>query len=238
MCLGGLSVAPVRVLAVGSDRGLLALVRAALPPDRYAVEGAESIDAALGALFARRPDLIVVTSRPDGTDGTAVCRELQAVAELPVIMLVPHGETIGAVRGLTCADDYVALPVAPEEVEARVRAVLRRASRSDGLQVPAFDDGRLRVDFRDRVATMGGGPLPLTPTEYRLLALLAANPRRVFPQRELLRRVWGEAYAEDAHLLRLHVANLRKKIEGPGGHEYIRTHRGLGYSFQPAAERR
>jgi DNA-binding response OmpR family regulator len=233
MSLGGLSLTPVRVLAVGSDRGLLALLRAALPADRYAVEGAVSVDAALGAMFAHPPDLVVVTSRPDGTDGTEMCRELQAVAELPVIMLVPHAETLGAVRGLTCADDYVALPVAPEEVEARVRAILRRANRGDGLQAPAFDDGRLRVDFRDRIATMGGGPLPLTPTEYRLLALLAANPRRIFPQREILRRIWGEAYAEDGHLLRLHIANLRKKIEGRGGHEYIRTHRGLGYSFQP-----
>ncbi len=223
-------LAPVRVLAVGSERALLALVRAALPPARYTVEAAASMDAALGVLFTRPPDLIVVTSRPDGSDGTAACRDLQAVAELPVIMLVPEGDTLGAVRGLTCADDYVALPVAPEEVEARVRAVLRRAARGDGMPAPAYDDGRLRVDFRDRVATLGGGPLPLTPTEYRLLAMLAANPRRIFPQRELLRRIWGEAYADDPHLLRLQVANLRKKL----GDLYIRTHRGLGYSFQPS----
>jgi DNA-binding response OmpR family regulator len=215
---------------VGSDRGLLALVRAALPPARYVLEAADSAESGLGVLFARPPDLIVVTSRPDGFDGTATCRDLQTVAELPVIMLVPEGDTLGAVRGLTCADDYVALPVAPEEVEARVRAVLRRASRGDGTLAPAYDDGRLRVDFRDRVATLGGGPLPLTPTEYRLLALLAGSPRRVFPQRELLRRIWGDAYADDPHLLRLQVANLRKKV----GDGYIRTHRGLGYSFQPS----
>jgi len=215
---------------VGSDRSLLALVRAALPAARYAVASVETVDAALGALFAHPPDLLVITSRPDGSDGTAVCRDLQAVAEVPVILLVPHAETLGAVRGLTCADDYVALPVAPEEVEARVRAVLRRAGQGSSVQVQAFDDGQLRVDFRDRIATLGGGPLPLTPTEYRLLALLAGSPRRIFPQREILRRIWGEAYAEDGHLLRLHVANLRKKID----HAYIRTHRGVGYSFQPA----
>jgi DNA-binding response OmpR family regulator len=224
-----------RILVVGSDRLLRGLARRALERGRYAVAYAETVDEALDAVFTRRPDLVLVTSQPDGSDGVAACREVQAVDELPVMVLVPSAETEGAVRALTCADDYVALPVAPEELEARVRAVLRRAARRwDGARPALYDDGVLRIDLRQRTASLGGGPLALTPTEYRLLATLAGSPRRIFPHDELLRRVWGSAYVGDSHLLRLHVANLRKKIEKPGGHRYIRTHRGVGYAFQPA----
>ncbi len=224
-----------RVLLVGTDRRLFTLARQALPPERYALTPAGTVAQALDALFTHRPDVVVVTSRPDGEDGTAACRELQAVEDVPVVVLVPSGETAGTIRSLTCADDYIALPVAPEEVEARVQAVLRRAGdrrRADGAVV---DDGQLRVDLRGHTVSLGGGPLSLTPTEYRLLAILASNPGRVLLHDDLLRRVWGAAYLGDSHLLRLHVANLRRKIEPPGGHRYIRTHRGLGYSFQPAA---
>jgi DNA-binding response OmpR family regulator len=222
-----------RVLVVGEDRLLLGLARRALSPDRYVLTSVRTVDEALDALFAHRPDLVLVTSRPDGEDGATACRELQAVDDVPVVLLSPDDDTAGVVRGLTCADDYVALPVAPEEVEARVRAVLRRAGGSGRRTDPVYDDGRLRLDFRERTAALGGGPLSLTPTEHRLLALFAANPRRLFTHDELLRRVWGSAYAGDSHLLRLHVANLRRKIERPGGHRYLRTHRGLGYAFEP-----
>jgi DNA-binding response OmpR family regulator len=223
-----------RVLLIGQDRLLSALVRHALPDERYALHTVQGVDAALEALFARRPDLVVVAAAPDAMEGTASCRELQAVDELPVIVVVPAADTAGAVRALTCADDYVALPVAPEELEARVRAVLRRsAGRGQGAR-PVYDDGVLRLDLQNRTASLGGGPLQLTPTEYRLLALLAANPRRLFPHDEILRRIWGSAYAGDSHLLRLQVANLRKKLEHPGGHRYLRTHRGIGYAFEPA----
>ena len=154
--------------------------------------------------------------------------------EVPVIVLVPSADSAGAVRALTCADDYVALPVAPMELEARVRAVLRRAGTRSRQGQPIYDDGILHVDLQNRTANLGGDPLALTPTEFRLLALLVASPGRLFPHGDLLRRVWGAAYSEDAHLLRLHIANLRRKIEKPGGHSYIRTHRQIGYAFEPA----
>lgn len=222
-----------RVLVVGGDRLLLGLARRALAPQRYAVALAAGLDEALDAVFTHRPDLILVTSRPDGMDGAASCRELQALDAIPVILLVPSAETRGAVQALTCADDYVALPVAPEELEARVAAVLRRSVACRQPPERIYDDGVLRLDLGRRTASLGGGPLDLTPTEYRLLALFAANPRRIFPHDELLRRVWGMAYAGDSHLLRLHVANLRKKIEKPGSRAYLRTHRGVGYAFEP-----
>lgn len=222
-----------RVLVVGTDRLLFGLARRALPPERYALMPADSVSQALDALFLHRPDLVVVTSRPDGADGAAACRELQAVEDVPVVLLAPSSETAGTVRGLTCADDYIALPVAPEEVEARVQAVLRRAGNRIRPGQSVFDDGRLRIDLKGHTVSLGGGPLSLTPTEYRLLAIVACNPLRVLPHDDLLRRVWGAAYVGDSHLLRLHVANLRRKIDPPGGHRYIRTHRGLGYSFHP-----
>jgi two-component system KDP operon response regulator KdpE len=222
----------IQVLVVGRDRRLQALARAALPADRYQLREVEGVQQALEALFTRRPDLILVISGPDGQEGTAHCREVQAVEDVPVIVLTPSADAAGVVRALTCADDYIALPVSPQEVEARVGAVLRRAQVRPAPE-PVYDDGVLRVNLAERTVSLGGGPVHLTPTEYRLLALLVRHPRRVFPHEELLRRVWGAAYRGESHLVRLHVANLRKRLERPGGHRYIRTQRGLGYAFEP-----
>jgi|BEDMetMinimDraft_2_1075160.scaffolds.fasta_scaffold18973_2 two-component system KDP operon response regulator KdpE len=223
------------ILVVGADRRLRALVRLALPPERYAVTEVEGIPAALEAVFRRRPDLVLVTSDPGGTQGSEECREIQSAEDVPVIVLSPSLDAAGVVRSLTCADDYIALPVSPQEVEARVRAVLRRAQPRPPAG-PVYDDGVLRVNLQERTVTLGGGPVHLTPTEYRLLAVLVSHPGRVLPHDELLRRVWGSAYAGDSHLLRLHMANLRAKLEGRGGRRYLRTYRGLGYAFVPRDE--
>lgn len=222
-------VAPAEVLVVGSHRGLAALVRRALQGGPYRISAAEDAGSAVDALFAARPDLVVLLEGGGG-EAVALCRELHAVDELPAIILAEDSDTMGRVRGLTCADDYVVLPVAPAELAARVGAVLRRARPCRDPAPPVFDDGRLRVDLRRRVVASAGRVLELTPTEFRLLAILVRGLGRVFTHDQLLSRVWGTAYAGDSHLLRLHIANLRRKLGNP---PHIRTHRGVGYAFLP-----
>ena len=218
---------------MGADRRLSALVRSALPATAYRLGSAADAPSALDALFAARPDLALILGGPDAGEAAALCRELHAVDDLPTIILAADADTAARVRGLTCADDYVVLPVAPAEVEARVAAVLRRTRPCREPSLPVFDDGRLRVDLRLRVVSLGGGPVDLTPTEYRLLALLVSNAGRVFTHDQLLARVWGTAFTGDSHLLRLHIANLRRKIEPGSPPRYVRTMRGVGYAFQP-----
>jgi DNA-binding response OmpR family regulator len=230
---GRSGVVPARVLVVGADRRLAAFARAALATGVYQLEAAPDVASAIDAVFAARPDLVLILGAPAAEEAAALCRELHAVDDLPTIILAADADTGTRVRGLTCADDYVVLPVAPAELEARVAAVLRRTRPCREPSAPVFDDGHLRVDLRLRVVTVGGGPVDLTPTEYRLLALLVSHAGMVFTHDQLLARVWGSAFTGDTHLLRLHVANLRRKIEPGGAPRYIRTMRGVGYAFRP-----
>jgi two-component system KDP operon response regulator KdpE len=226
---GGPLSTPAAVLVVGSDRRLGALVRTALSAERYHLQAVPDVPAAMDILFSDPPDLALIMEGGDGA--VPVCRDLRAVDDTATIILAADADVAERVRGLTCADDFVTLPVSPEEVAARVAAVLRRTRPCRGRAVPVFDDGELRVDLAARLITLKGGPVDLTPTEYRLLAVLLGNAPRVFTHDQLLQRVWGAAFTGDSHLLRLHVANLRAKIDRPGGPGYIRTHRGVGYSF-------
>ena len=227
--------APAAVLVVGTDRRLGALVRTALPPERYHLYLVPDTSAALEFLFSTPPDLAVIME--GGDQAVPACRDLRAVDDTATIILAADADVAERIRGLTCADDFVTLPVSPQEVAARVGAVLRRTRPCRERAVPVFDDGHLRVDLATRIVTLAGGPVDLTPTEFRLLAVLLGNASRVFTHDQLLQRVWGTAFTGDSHLLRLHIANLRAKIDLPGGPGYIRTHRGVGYSFRALPHR-
>ncbi len=145
-----------RVLVVGADRRLVSQVRAALPVHRYALTAVTDVPHALDSQLSSRPDVVLVTSRPDGEDGVVCCRELQTAETVPVILLTAHSDTLGAVRALTRADDYISLPVALEEMDARVRVALRHAAGGGQARHAIFDDGHLRVHLRHRTVTFGG----------------------------------------------------------------------------------
>ena len=228
--------APAAVLVVGTDRRLRALVRTALPPERYHLQLVPDAASAMEVLFAAPPDLAVIMEA--GGEAVPVCRDLRAVDDTATIILAADADVEQRIRGLTCADDFVTLPVSPQEVAARVGAVLRRTRPCRERAVPVFDDGHLRIDLATRIVTRAGRPVDLTPTEFRLLAVLVNNAPRVFTHDQLLQRVWGAAFSGDSHLLRLHVANLRAKIDRPDGSGYIRTHRGVGYAFRSLPHRR
>ena len=225
------------VLVVGADRVLEALVGRALALGAYRSAFATTADEAVAAIFTTRPDLLVILGTEDGAQAISVCRSVHAIEEIPTIIVASEADTLERVRGLTCADDYITLPVSLQEVAARVGAVLRRALPCRAAARALFDDGQLRIDLRNRLVTVGGGPVNLTPTEYRLLALLASGAGRIFTHDQILMRVWGSSFAGDSHLLRLQVANLRRRIDAPGGASHIETHRGVGYSFRTAPPR-
>lgn len=224
------------VLVVDDGPTLARLVRVALEPAGFRVVGARPGAEAVDALLRARPALVILDMEQSEGDGVAVCQSLRELADVPVIFLSPVADDQSKVRGLRCADDYVTQPFSLAELQARVEAVLRRAKPCLAADRPAYDDGLLSVDFANRRVRFAGADVPLTPTEYQLLANLVRNRGRVLLHDELLARVWGETYRGDRHLLRLHVANLRRKIEpDPARPRYVRNQRGLGYIFDPQA---
>lgn len=223
-----------RVLVFGPDPKLGRLVEAALKPGQFQVEVAHSAEEALARTAEAAPALVALELDLRGADGIAVCQQLRELADVPVIFLSASGDDEDKVRALRCGDDYVTRPFSLAELRARVEAVLRRARPCLDVQGPAYRDALLSIDFTRHEVTFGGVPVDLTPTEYRLLALLVRHPGRLFLHEELLARVWDEAYRDDHHLLRLHISNLRRKIEPDPAHpRYIKTRRGLGYVFDP-----
>jgi two-component system KDP operon response regulator KdpE len=168
---------------------------------------------------------------PDG-DGVEVCRSLREWSEMPILLLSAVGDETEKVRALELgADDYVTKPFAPSELIARLHAALRRARPDDGATPTLAADG-LELDLSAHEVRLNGALVHLTPTEFELLRTLMANRDRLMTHRALLTQVWGPAYAADTHTLRVHVANLRRKIEPDAAEpRYIRTDPGIGYRF-------
>jgi two-component system KDP operon response regulator KdpE len=223
--------APADVLVVGRRRRLAVLVRAALSGEGHSLRFAADEEAAVDALFTAAPDAVLVLADDAAQGAVDLCHTVRTAANPAILIVAESASVAERVAGLACADDYVTLPVAPAELAARLAAVLRRTAPCREAGRAVFDDGTLRVDLGARVVTLGDGPVDLTPTEYRMLALLLSNAGRVFTHEQILQRVWSSAFAGDSHLLRLHVANLRAKIDLPQAPSYIETHRGVGYAF-------
>ena len=185
----------------------------------------------LSALKEARPDLVVLDLMLPGIDGLEVCRRIRAAGEVPVIMLTARGDDFDVVGGLAAgADDYVVKPAQPTVLDARIRAVLRRGPGTDGLRVHRD----LHLDTAALTVSMHGEPVPLTPTEMRLLLTLSGAPGRVFSRQQLLEMVWEHDYLGDSRLVDNCVQRLRAKIEAdPASPEYVQTVRGFGYRFGP-----
>src|SRR5579859_4451486 len=170
-----------------------------------------------------------------GMNGIEVCRQLRAEQVIsPILMLTGFGSEEDKVAGLEAgADDYQTKPFASKELLARVNALLRRSQVYAGNTAPeVYDTGDLRIDFDQHQAYKAGKPVDLTPTEFSILAFLARSPRQVQSSRAILQKVWGPAYRDEVHLLRVNVARLRRKIEDvPSEPRYVLTHARSGYSI-------
>lgn len=185
---------------------------------------------AIATAEAERPDLVVLDLMLPGLDGLAVCRSLRATSSVPILMLTARGEGLERVRGLDLgADDYLGKPFDPNEVVARVRAILRRTAGE--LAPAALQRGELRVEPAARLVELAGRPVELSPLEFDLLHALASQPGRVFTRDALLRAVWGDGFPVD-RVVDVHVANLRRKLgDDPDAPRFVETVRGVGYRF-------
>ncbi|ASO21116.1 DNA-binding response OmpR family regulator [Actinoalloteichus hoggarensis] len=196
------------------------------------VDTASTGEDGLRRLHARPPDLVLLDLMLPGVDGFEVCRRVRAAGEIPVVMLTARGDDADVVVGLAAgADDYVVKPARPAVLDARIRAVLRRApGPPDGVRV----HGDLRIDTTALTVTSHGRPIALTPTELRLLLTLSRAPGRVFGRQRLLEEVWEHDYLGDSRLVDNCVQRLRAKIEdSPASPLYVQTVRGFGYRFGP-----
>jgi two-component system, OmpR family, KDP operon response regulator KdpE len=190
----------------------------------------------LRAFHAERPDLVILDIvMPGGMDGLTVCRRIREVADIPVMMLSAQAVTEeDVIEGLTAgADEYLTKPVRLNEFVARVQALLRRSQISAPEIDQGYNDGHLSVDLHRRHVYVDSRKIHLTPTEFKLLAILMENAGRVVSQRDLLEQVWGREYIDDVYYPRVYISQLRRKIEpDPANPIYILTEHRVGYRFE------
>jgi two-component system KDP operon response regulator KdpE len=217
-----------RVLVVDDEPQILRALRTGLRAAGYDVDTAETVDGALASAALRPPDaLILDLVLPDGT-GTEVTRELRKWSAAPVIVLSAMGEESEKVAALDAgADDYVTKPIGIDELLARLRAVLRRVV-PNGEPLVQLD--QLEVDLEKQELRVHGQPVHLTPLQFELLRVFARNVGKLLTHRMLLQEVWGPNYGSESSLLRVHVAQLRRKIEPDSARpRYLLTEPGAGY---------
>jgi two-component system, OmpR family, KDP operon response regulator KdpE len=217
-----------RILVVDDEPQILRAVQMKLRGAGYAVDTAATAAEALMKAGMRPPAAIILdVLLPDGR-GTDVCRELRAWYRAPIVVLSAVGEEKDKIEALDAgADDYVTKPFSGEELLARLRAVLRRATPSSDRLITIGD---LVVDLEKRLVTIDGRAVALTPIEYDLLRVLAQNEGKLLTHPTLLREVWGPAFQEESNYLHVHVSHLRRKIEpDPARPRYLLNQAGVGY---------
>jgi len=202
-----------------------------------AADGVAGVEAAIKA----RPDVVVLDLMLPRMDGLAVCKELRLKnPQMPIVMLTAKDDVVDKVLGLEMgADDYITKPFSLREVEARIKSVLRRArataAAGDGLDETPIVRGNLRVDPVRREVTIADRHVDLTPKEFDLLRLFAANPGRVFPRKYLLEKIWDYSYEGYDRTIDSHINRLRAKIEeNPEKPQLVLTVWGIGYKFTDA----
>jgi two-component system KDP operon response regulator KdpE len=221
-----------RVLVVDDEPQIVRGLKVILRDAGYEVGIAENKEEALAALSVRPPDAMVLDLLlPDGS-GVEVCREVRAWSQLPILVLSAIGDEREKVRALDAgADDYVTKPFNPEELLARLRALLRRGGEEAGGSKLSL--GELEIDLAAHSVRREGDEVHLTPIEFNLLRVLATNPGKLVTQRQLLHEVWGPGYENETHYLRVHFAHLRGKLEPePSRPRFLVTEPGVGYRLR------
>ena len=222
-----------QILVVEDEADIRRFVRLTLQAEGHEVHEAATLQRGLIEAGTRRPDLVVLDlGLPDG-DGVDLIRDLRQWSAVPVIVLSARSAEASKIEALDAgADDYLVKPFGSGELMARVRAQLRRhlAQTPAGESVIRF--GEVAIDLARHQVQRAGEPLRLTPIEYKLLTHLASQPERVITHAQLLQAVWGPGHREDTHYVRVHMANLRKKIEqNPAMPKHLLTETGVGYRF-------
>ena len=218
------------VLIVDDDRAMVGMVASLLGSEGYDLITAYDGESAVRRHAEELPDLVILDRGLPKMSGEEVCKRIRAGSQTPILMLTGEKGEDERVKLLDLgADDYLEKPFGRKELLARVRALLRRAPRSAGPAMAADIDG-LRIDTRAHSARMGRDDLPLTPTEFRLLAALAARPGELVDRKALLRAGWPEERDPDPEWLKAHLARLRAKLEAAGAPVPANV-RGVGYKL-------
>ena len=222
-----------RVLVIDDEAPILRALRINLSARKFEVSTASDGASGLAAMARDRPDVLILDLGVPDMDGTDVIRGVRGWTSTPIIVLSASGQESKKVAALDAgADDYVTKPFGMDELLARLRAAVRRASPAPDEPVVATED--FTVDLADKRVTRAGQDVRLTPTEWQLLEVLVRHAGRLVTQRQLLAEVWGPGYQNEAHYLRVYVANLRRKLEpDPSAPRHLLTEPGIGYRFRP-----
>ena len=222
------------VLVVDDDVRMLRMMQRVLELEGYRVFRASNGKDALEVFDAESPDLVLLDIMMPDMNGHSVCRRLREFSQIPIIMITARGNDEEKVEGLDAgADDYVTKPFSSKELIARVRAVLRRTTLWHESPEPAFSSCNLVIDFVRHRVSLDNQEISLTATEYRVLSYMARNADRVVTPDQILKKVWGEEYLGEPHLLQVNIARLRRKLRDDAKNaRYIRTRPGIGYIME------
>ena len=228
----------IRVLVVDDERAIRRYLRAALNAQGCIVLEAPNGEEALHAAIFDRPDLIILDLGLPDIDGVEVARRIREWSQIPIIILSVREQESEKIAALDAgADDYLTKPFGTGELMARIRAAIRRTTRK--ANEPVIEVGDLKIDLAQRQVSVGSTEVSLTPTEYDILRLMAQSLGKVLTHRQLLQQVWGQAYEEELHLLRVNISNLRRKVEpDPTRPRYIITEAGVGYRLRVNGSKR
>ncbi len=222
------------VLVIEDEPQMLRFLRASLGTHEYRVFEATSAHDGLAQAAARAPEVILLDLGLPDMDGLEVTRQLRDWSKTPIIVISARGRDEDKIKALDAgADDYLTKPFSVGELLARIRVALRHAADAPGQDAPSFAVGDIRVDLAKRQVFLGDTEVHLTPTEYRLLALLVRHAGRVVTHRQLLKDVWGPTYVEHTQYLRVFMGQLRHKLErDPARPKYLLNEPGVGYRLK------
>ncbi len=232
---------PATILLIEDEKQMRRFLRVTLESERYGVLEAETAADGLAQIATRNPAVVLLDLGLPDRDGLEVINDLREWSAVPVIVISAREQEGDKIRALDSgADDYLTKPFGSGELLARIRATLRRAMPKTPDQRDAvFVADELRIDFSKRQVSCGSREIHLTPIEYRLLTVLVRNAGRVMTHRQILKEVWGPAYVEQTHYLRVFMNQLRKKIEADSARpRFLLNEPGIGYRFKPDTEER
>ncbi|MBK7895503.1 MAG: response regulator transcription factor [Candidatus Promineifilaceae bacterium] len=221
-----------KVLIVDDDHAIRRFLRTSLTAHGYEVYTTATGEDAIIQTINVQPELIILDLGLPGIDGIEVTKRIREWSQTPIVILSVQNQDTDKIEALDAgADDYLTKPFSMGELTARLRVAMRHIQQDEPVLI--FYSNKLRIDFTARIVTYDGVEVQLTPTEYDLLKVLAQHAGRVLTHQQLLREVWGAGAQTDTHLLRVHMSNLRHKIEeDPTNPEYILTEPGVGYRLR------
>ena len=231
----------IQILVVEDDAPIRHLIATTLKAHDYRYTLAENGESAILLASSGNPDIILLDLGLPDTDGLEVIRRIRTWSNVPIIVISARSEDADKIAALDLgADDYLTKPFSVEELLARLRVTQRRLAMMQGdggANDAVFVNGQLRIDYAAGCAYIDGREMHLTPTEYKLLCVLARNVGKVLTHTFITQKVWGSSWDNDIASLRVHMATLRKKLEGPpGSPQVIQTHIGVGYRMMKIEE--